>query len=223
IQPVKQAATLAHRHGALFHCDAVQAAGRIPVDMQDLGIDFLTLSSHKIGGPQGVGALCIGICGVSPVLLRGGGQEKSLRAGTENIAGIAGFGKAAEIARENLTAYQSHTTSLRAPLENALCKINSIKIYGQSVDRAPNTTLFSIPGLSSETWLMALDLEGIAVSNGAACSSGKVEPSHVLKAMGASDDEASAALRVSTSWDSTAEDIDAFITAFTKIHERIRG
>lgn len=221
IQPVKEASDLAHSHGALFHCDAVQALGRIEIDMQALGIDFMTLSAHKIGGPQGVGALCLGLCGQTPTMIYGGGQEKSARAGTENVAGIAGFGKAVELAIENIKNYQSHTCQLHTLLEDVLCKINNITIYGKNADRTPNTTLFSIPGLSSETLLMAFDLEGIAVSNGSACSSGKVEASHVLKAMDAAE-EASSAIRVSTGWNSTEDDITAFLNAWTKIYDRVK-
>ncbi len=221
IQPIKQASDLAHKYGALFHSDGVQAAGRIKIDIAEMGIDFLTLSAHKLGGPQGVGALCLGICGITPVLLHGGGQEKSARAGTENVAGIAGFGKAAALANENLSHYQTDCTNLLAPLEIVLCKINNLTIWGKDTNKTPNTCLFTIPGLSSETLLMALDLEDIAVSNGSACSSGRVEPSHVLKAMGATDDEASCAIRVSIGWNTKPEDIDAFAAAFTKIHARI--
>ena len=222
IQPIKEIADLTHKHGALFHCDGVQAAGRIDIDMPALGIDFLTLSAHKQGGPQGVGALCLGLCGVTPTLLHGGGQEKSARAGTENVAGIAGFGKAAELALENLASYQEQTSALQNKLENTLGDYKSIKIHGHNSQRASNTTLISLPGISSETLLMAFDLEGIAISNGSACSSGKVEPSHVLKAMGENDETASGALRISTGWNSTPEDIDAFLATFDKIYARMK-
>ena len=222
IQPIKDAAALAHKHGALFHCDAVQATGRIPVDIAELGIDFLTLSSHKIGGPQGVGALVLGLCGETPTLLHGGGQEKSARAGTENVAGIAGFGAAAEIALKELNAYQDKTGHMQKHLEDALSGMDGLVIYGQTAKRVPNTTLFSLPGASSETLLMALDLEGVAVSNGSACSSGRVEASHVLKAMSASDKEASGALRISTGWNTTQNDIDRFLEVWQKIYERMK-
>lgn len=222
IQPIKEISALAHKHGALLHVDGVQAAGRIDINMPTLGIDFLTLSAHKLGGPQGVGALCLGLCGVTPTLLHGGGQEKSARAGTENVAGIAGFGKATELALTNIQTYQTQTTALQTQLENALSKYEGIKIYGQNANRAGNTTLLSIPGISSETLLMAFDLEGIAISNGSACSSGKVEPSHVLKAMGENDEAASGALRISTGWNSKPEDIDAFLTTFDKIYARMK-
>lgn len=244
IQPVAKISQIARKHGAYFHCDAVQAAGRIPLNMMELGIDFMTLSSHKIGGPQGVGTLILGLCGETPTLLDGGGQEKKARAGTENVAGIAGFGFAAELALTDLTSDNDHATSgnpdtysasgstttasnysfLTTPLEVALCKINSAaKIYGAdaTTPRVPNTTFFSIPGASSETLLMAFDLEGICVSNGSACSSGTVKPSATLKAMGADDAEASSAIRISTGWNTSQDDIDAFLSAFEKIMARL--
>ena len=223
IQPVAEAGALAHKYGSLFHCDAVQAAGRIPINMAILGIDFLTLSAHKIGGPQGVGALALGICGITPTLLHGGGQEKQARAGTENVAGITGFGLAAELAKNELSSYTAKYSALQSPLENALCKINNLKIHGQNTSRIANTTLLSLPGASSETLLIALDLEGIAVSNGSACSSGRVQPSHVLKAMGASDEETTSAIRISTGWNTTQNDIDRFIKVWQNITDRLKA
>lgn len=215
IQPVKEAAMIAKNHGALIHCDAVQAAGRIPVNMQELGVDFLTLSAHKIGGPQGIGALVLGICGITPVLLYGGGQEKSARAGTENIAGIAGFGEAAKLAQ----AQQKDFTAMRTKLENFL-KENGAKVYGENLPRLSNTTFFSIQGIKAETALMALDLDGIAISGGSACTSGTVKPSHVLRAMHAPENETAAALRVSMGWDTKEEDIEGFIQSFSKFLNR---
>lgn len=222
IQPIADISALAHKHGALFHCDAVQAAGRIEIDIPALGIDFLTLSSHKFGGPQGVGALVLGLCGVTPTLLHGGGQEKSARAGTENVAGIVGFGKAAELAKAGLNDFRAQTGIFQTTLEDKLKTYGGVHIYAQGAERVSNTTLFSINGLSSETLLMAFDLDGIAVSNGSACSSGKVEPSHVLKAMGASDEAASGAIRVSTGWKTTPEDIEAFLNVWHKLYERMK-
>jgi cysteine desulfurase len=221
-QPIKEISALAHRHGALLHVDAVQAVGRIEIDAPALGIDFLTLSAHKLGGPQGVGALGLGLCGITPTLLHGGGQEKSTRAGTENVAGIAGFGKAIELASDNIGNFQETTRAFQTKLEEHLSQINGLKICGQNIDRATNTTLISLPGISSETLLMAFDLEGIAISNGSACSSGKVEPSHVLKAMGESDEAASGALRISTGWNTSQSDIETFLTAFDKIITRMK-
>lgn len=220
IQPVDKISALAKKHGSLFHSDAVQAAGKIAIDMSPGHIDFLTISAHKLGGPQGAGALCLGICGITPTLLDGGGQEKKARPGTQNTAAIAGFGAAAERAKADLSHLTTHTTSLRDILENTLCKINTgIIIHSQKAPRASNTTLFSIPGASSETLLMAFDLEGVALSNGSACASGSVKPSHVLKAMGT---DTNGTIRVSTGWASTEDDINKFLTAFEKILNRIK-
>ncbi len=222
IQPVAEISKLARKYGAYFHCDAVQAAGRIPINLLELGIDFLTLSSHKIGGPQGVGALVLGLCGETPTLLDGGGQEKKARAGTENIAGIAGFGLAAALSLEAITSAAAPT--FNAMLEKELRSISpTIKIYGceDGIARVPNTTFFSLPGASSETLLMALDLDGICVSNGSACSSGTVKASHVLLAMGEDRASASAAIRVSSGWDTKESDIRAFLSAFEKIFARL--
>ncbi|HBR68102.1 MAG TPA: cysteine desulfurase [Rhodospirillaceae bacterium] len=221
IQPIRDVSNLSKKYGALLHCDAAQAAGKIPVDIAALGVDFMTLSAHKIGGPQGVGALVLGLCGITPTLLHGGGQEKSARAGTENVAGIAGFGMAAELALKDLPRYAKFET-LRNHLEKELQKIYSrAVIHAASVPRAAGVSMFSLPGLTAETLLMALDLEGIAVSNGSACSSGNVKPSHVLKAMGASGEIAASALRISMGWATTEAEIDGFLKALGKIVNRI--
>ena len=186
IQPVARAAETAHSRGALVHCDAVQGAGKIPVDMAALGIDLLSLSAHKLGGPQGVGALIVAEGIELAPLIRGGGQERRHRAGTENLPGIAGFGAAAECALAGL-ARMAGLAELRDRLERHLrARAPEIEIYGAGAPRLPNTSCFGTPGLTAEIQVMALDLAGIAVSAGAACSSGKVAPSHVLSAMGAS-------------------------------------
>lgn len=221
IQPAAEISGLAKKYGAFFHCDAVQAAGRLPLKMIDIGADFVTISSHKIGGPQGVGALVLGMCGETPCLLQGGGQEKKARAGTENVAGITGFGMAAQAAKAQLSDFQK-LGAARDKLENALkALVPGIKIYGEKADRVANTTLAGIPGARSETMMMALDLEGVCVSNGSACTSGKVEPSHVLKAMGASDEEAGSALRISTGWATKDEDITRFLEIFARVGQRM--
>jgi cysteine desulfurase len=220
IQPVQQISELVKRNGALFHCDATQAAGRVPVDIT--GIDFLTLSSHKLGGPQGVGALVLGLCGITPTLIDGGGQEKKARAGTENVAGIAGFGVAAAAAAMELPK-RDIFTRMRDLLEFELLKINkNIVIHSRDVKRLPNTLLFSVPGTNSETLLMAFDLEGIALSNGSACTSGSVKASHVLKAMNVPDDLAAGTLRVSLGWNTKESDIEKFLKAFDKINARLK-
>lgn len=222
IQDINAISQIAHRHGALLHSDATQAAGRIAINMQSEGIDFLTLSSHKIGGPQGVGALALGLCGQTPVLLHGGGQEKSARAGTENVAGIAGFSAAAVAAKNSLHDY-SALSILRDRLENNLKSLSpDITIHGQNVERLPNTCFFSHPQINSQTALIAFDLGGIAISNGSACSSGTVKPSVVLKAMGYDDNVASGALRISLGWATQESDIDAALKAWEKIYARIK-
>lgn len=222
IQPVAQAARLAKKYGSLVHCDAVQGAGRIPVDLTELNVDFLTVSAHKLGGPQGAGALVLGLCGDTPILLKGGQQEKGARAGTENVAAIAGFGLAAKIARDNLEAYKS-LEKQRDKMEKELGTLQGLTIHGQNVPRVANTTLLTLPDVSSEVLLMALDLEGIAVSNGSACSSGTTRPSATLKAMGLSDKDASSALRISLGWATTDEEIDIFLKTWSKITTRICG
>lgn len=221
IQPIAAISALAHEHGARVHCDAVQAAGRIDLDFKTLGVDYLTLSAHKFGGPQGVGALIFREGLQMPKLLRGGGQEKRQRAGTENVAGIAGFGTAAKLADAH--AYQAHTKPLQDRLENALRSFaNDLVIVGASASRVSNTTCALLPGVSAETQLMAMDLEGVAVSSGSACSSGTFKPSHVLEAMGYGPEGAKSALRFSTGWATTANEIDQALAAYERVIKRLR-
>lgn len=221
IQPIDQVVAIARKRGALVHTDAVQAFGRIPVDIQKLGVDFLTLSSHKIGGPQGVGCLVIANCVNIAPMIKGGNQEKSFRAGTENLTGIVGFSKAVEIA--DLAAYQK-LAALRDRIENELtAAAPALKIFGKDAPRLANTTMFALPGASSETQLIALDLAGICVSNGSACSSGTVKASHVLKAMGVPESEAGSSLRVSLGWNTTEKDVELFISEWLKMYERVKG
>ena len=189
VQPVAEAAEIAHAAGGLLHLDAVQAVGRIPSDINALGADLMTLSAHKVGGPKGVGALIRAREDIHfpDPLIRGGGQERGLRAGTENVAGIAAFGAAAAAARRDSAVEAERMRALRDSLESGLKAITpGAVIFGAAVERLPNTTLFSAEGLKAETAVIAFDLEGVAVSSGAACSSGKVQPSHVLAAMGVS-------------------------------------
>ena len=220
IQPVAEVAAVVHAAGGLLHVDAVQAVGRIDCDTTALGADLLTLSAHKIGGPRGVGALVRGSEDIhfADPLIRGGGQERGLRAGTENVAGIAGFGAAAVVARRARTADADHMRALRDRLEAGLQAISrQAVIFGADADRLPNTTLFAVPGLKAETAVIAFDLEGVAVSSGAACSSGRVQPSHVLAAMGVSLSLTRGAVRVSLGWTTTAADIEKFLTAWRKL------
>lgn len=222
IQPVARVAEIARRHGALVHCDAVQAAGRVALDMKSLGVHLMTLSAHKIGGPQGIGALIVeeGVS-IEP-LLRGGGQEGRRRAGTQNLPGAAGFGAAARVAMAQLAA-GGVPAAWRDRLEAALKGVEpDLKIFGESAPRLANTSCLAAPGMASETQVMALDLAGIAVSAGAACSSGKVGPSRVLAAMGGGD-LAGSAIRVSFGWTSREADVDAFVAAWTAMRARIQG
>jgi cysteine desulfurase len=220
VQPVSQAARLVHAAGGVLHVDAVQAAGRIPCDVNALGADLLTLSGHKIGAPKGVGAL-IGRTAAPNLfdpLIKGGGQERGVRAGTENVAGIAGFGAAAAAARDGLAAETARMAALRDRLEAGL-KVASpeVIIFGAEAERLPNTTLFAVPGMKAETAVIAFDLAGVAVSSGAACSSGKVQPSHVLSAMGVPPQLARAGVRVSLGQSTTESEIDGFIEAWIKV------
>jgi cysteine desulfurase len=219
IQPVAQAARLVHSAGGLLHVDAVQAAGRIGWDISAMGADLVTLSAHKIGGPKGVGAL-IGRTGLDAFkpLITGGGQERGARAGTENVAGIAGFGAAAAAARATLAAEAARMGALRERLEIGLTSASpEVVVFGVEAERLPNTTLFAASGMKAETAVIAFDLEGVAVSAGAACSSGKVQPSHVLAAMGVPPLLARAAVRVSLGPTTTESDVDGFIEAWIKL------
>ena len=223
IQPIAEAAAIAHRAGALVHCDAVQAAGKLPLDMLSLGVDLLTLSAHKIGGPQGIGALILTPGVELKPLLLGGGQERRRRAGTENVAGCAGFGVAAGLALAKLPEAHSQA-GWRDDLERQITGLSPESvIFGRAADRLPNTSCITMPGVPAETQVMALDLAGVAVSSGSACSSGKVQASHVLKAMGVSEAVASTAIRVSLGWSSEAGDVDAFVKAWAALFQRHAG
>jgi cysteine desulfurase len=216
IQPISDIATIVHGANGLLHVDAVQAPGRIDCNIVTLGADLMTISSHKIGGPQGAGALIRnGDIHIAEPLIKGGGQERGLRGGTENVAAISGFGAAAAAAR--LTDAQ-HMAALRDALDAGLkAATPQAVIFGERVPRLPNTTLFAVPGLKAETALIAFDLEGVAVSSGSACSSGKVTASHVLAAMGAGPDLARGAVRVSLGWSTTAADVERFLETWKKL------
>lgn len=220
VQPVAAAAALVRAHGGLLHCDAVQAAGKIDVGMAALGADVLTLSAHKIGGPQGVGAIVLASdrIQIGDRLVRGGGQERGWRAGTENVAAIAGFGAAATVAMQDLDGEAVRLSALRDACEQAVRSLApEAVIFGKGAERLPNTLAFAAPGLKAETALIALDLDGVAVSSGPACSSGKVGRSHVLDAMGVPPALATGAIRISLGWATTMDDVNRFASAFEKL------
>jgi cysteine desulfurase len=220
VQPVSQAARLVHAAGSLLHVDAVQGCGRIPFDINALEADLVTISGHKIGAPKGVGALVRRDASVPfpAPLITGGGQERGVRAGTENVAAIAGFGAAATAARASLAVDGARMAALRDRLEAELkAATPQVIIFGAGTERLPNTTLFAVPGMKAETAVIAFDLEGIAVSSGAACSSGKVQPSHVLAAMGVSPSLARAAVRVSLGPTTAEFDLERFNQAWIRV------
>jgi cysteine desulfurase len=225
IQPIADIARLAKKFGHKVHTDAVQAAGRLPIDFSTLGVDYLTLSAHKIGGPQGVGALIVAEKLALSSMIKGGGQEMNRRAGTENVPGIIGFGVAARLAVDDLLEtprlarwrddLQAKLLALAGDSETAI-------VIGSHQPRVANTLCIAMRGVSSETQVVAMDLSGVAVSAGAACSSGKVKASHVLKAMGYGDDTAASALRISLGWNTEAADIARCIEAWKTLLNRTR-
>ena len=231
IQPMEKIAELVHAHDGFLVVDAVQALGRIPLSVPQLGAHFVLFSSHKIGGPQGAGALILGNGTISPVpLIRGGGQESFNRAGTENVAAIAGFGAAAAVAAQS-AGEMGAIAMLRDSIETGITticgeagnKAGAPVFFGRDAagGRLANTSCFAVPGIKAETALISLDLAGIAVSSGSACSSGKVKKSHVLEAMGVDDELAACALRVSAGSQTTGSDAEAFLGAFRNIVTRI--
>ena len=220
IQPVAEVAALARRHGALVHCDAVQAAGKIAIDAGALGVHFLSVSAHKIGGPAGSGAVVV--CGDAPLAaeLGGGGQERGRRAGTENLAGIVGFGVAAESAAADLSA-AGRLAHWRDDLERRLTALApTAPVFGAGAARLPNTSCLAMPGVTSAVQLMAFDLAGLAVSAGSACSSGKIGRSHVLEAMGVAAEVAANAIRISLGWTTTVQEIDRLVGAWGALYAR---
>jgi cysteine desulfurase len=217
VQPVGEIAELARSHGIVVHTDAVQAAGRMPIDFAALGVDTLAISAHKFGGPKGVGALVVRDHLDLVPFIRGGGQERRRRAGTENVAAIAGFGAAAEAALRDLEA-MTNVKALRDGLEAEVKRLSpGAVIVGEGAPRLANTTALALPGKLAETLVIRLDLAGIAVSAGSACSSGKVGASHVLQAMGLGQDVAAGTIRISLGATTTKEDIAAFLAAWKTI------
>jgi cysteine desulfurase len=223
LQPLSEVSALARQHKVFVHTDAVQALGKVAIDFNALGVHAMTLSSHKIGGPLGAGALILDKrVDIQPLLL-GGGQEKGLRSGTENVAAIVGFGAACAIATQHLSAYQQHTSALRNQLESGLHQLKATIFGANSVARLPNTSFFAFPNVEGETLVTALDKAGFAVASGSACSSDSNEPSHVLLAMGIEEDVARGAVRVSIGMHNTAQQIEAFLLALKQEVQRLKA
>jgi cysteine desulfurase len=223
IQPVKELAEIAHQSGALFHTDAVQAAGKIPIDVRNLRVDMMSMSSHKINGPKGVGALYIrsGL-EISPII-HGGGQESELRSGTENVPGIAGFGKACELAAKRMDQYQKHVSGLRDYLiERVTKEIPHSRLNGSRTSRIPNNAHFTFFGVNGEDLIIKLDENGVAASTGSACSVKKQKPSHVLKTMGFSYVEITGSLRLSLGMQNTKEEIDRTVDVLAGVVKELR-
>jgi len=218
IQPVAEAARIVHEAGGLLHVDAIQAFGKMLFDIKVMEADLVTLSAHKIGGPKGVGAVVLAedVQGLEP-LLRGGGQELGRRAGTENVVGISAFGAATKAAMAALEADAGRLQALKDRLEDGLKQTPDMIVFSETAPRLPNTTLFTVPGLKAETAVIGFDLAGIAVSSGSACSSGKVQPSHVLDAMGQGRELAQGAVRLSLGWSTSQTDIELALKAWRKL------
>jgi cysteine desulfurase len=226
IQPVAEAAALVHAAGGFLFCDAVQMAGRINCDIGALGADALMLSAHKMGGLKGAGALVMARAGLSPgaPFVRGGGQERGARAGTESVAAIAAFGAAVRVSLAELNAEPARLIGLRDRLTLAVRTVAAdAAIFGETAPRLTNTVCFAVPGFEAATLMIALDLAGVAVSSGSACSSGKVTPSHVLAAMGVTAELARGAIRLSLGWGSSEADVDGFARAFESVIARMRA
>ncbi len=216
VQDIAQLSEVARSRGAVMHTDAVQALGKMPVNFEALGVSAMSLSAHKIYGPKGVGALVIEKGLALQPMLYGGGHEMGLRVGTENLSGIVGFGVAAEMAQDELTARTDHCGRLRRRAEQALQKIPEVVIFAQQAKRLPNTIFFAVQGIEGSTLLMSLDRDGIAVSSGSACTSGSGEPSHVLRAMGVEESLAYGAVRVSFGNSNTIEEVDLLMASLQR-------
>jgi cysteine desulfurase len=224
IQPVADCARIAHAHGALMHTDAVQSIGKIPVDVRTLGVDLLSLSAHKFNGPKGVGALWIKRGARITSILTGGKHERSRRAGTENVPGVAGLGAAARLAAKKLTTEAPRLAALRDRLESdILARVSGTAVNGAREARVPNTTNISFDSVEAESLLIALDLEGVAVSTGSACSSGTLEPSHVLRAMGLPSPRTQNSIRLSLGAGNTDDEVDFVVSQLPGIVEKLRS
>lgn len=223
IQDVRAAAERTHVHGSLFHTDAIQAAGKMPVDFAALGVNLMTLSAHKLNGPHGVGALIWDRRVDLAPQITGGGQEQGLRGGTENLAGIVGFGAAAELVRADLETHVRGWRALREKLEAGLQQLPGVQIFAEHAERLPNTVQLSVAGYDGEWLVMELDRRGFAVSSGSACHSGSGKPSHVLLAMGLDETTARGAVRISLGADNTSDDVQALLAALGAITAKRHG
>ncbi len=223
IQPIKELAEIAHKHGVLFHTDAVQAVGTVEIDVQELGVDMLSMSGHKFHGPKGVGALYIKKGIRLPSLIHGGAQERGMRAGTENIAGVVGMAAALKEAVENIPERNARLTKMRDRLIDGLSVIDRSRVNGDRVHRLPGNVNMCFEGIEGESLLLMLDLKGISASSGSACTSGSLDPSHVLLALGLPHEIAHGSLRLTFSDENTEEDIDRILSVLPPIVERLRS
>ncbi len=224
VQPLAELASIAHERGALFHTDAVQSAGKVPIDVRAFDVDLLSLSAHKFYGPKGIGALWVRRGARLAPVMTGGRQERNRRAGTENVPGIVGLGVAAALAARRLGAEGTRLTALRDRLETGILgAVPGTRVNGAGADRVPNTTNVSFEGVEAESLLIALDLEGIAVSTGSACSSGTLEPSHVLAAMGCTFERSQGSIRFSLGVATTDQDVDRVVAVLPGIVQKLRG
>lgn len=220
IQPVKEAAALAKEYGAIIHCDAVQGAGRMPINFKDLGVDMMSISAHKLGGPQGIGALISNDSIKLAPMITGGSQESRKRAGTENVAAITGFGCAVELIDADLEN-ANEWVKWRGMFEMLITqRVPQAKVFGADAPRVAAISCITMPGVRNDTQLMAFDLAGVAVSSGSACSSGKVQPSPVLKAMGASEADATSAIRVSFGWGTSIAELEKLAELWLNLYQR---
>lgn len=223
IQPVREIAGIAHKHNALFHTDAVQAVGKVPVDVKECGIDLITLSAHKMYGPKGIGALCMNDDVKMKPMLQGGGQEYEIRSGTQNVAGIVGMGKAAEVALQNIDLYSNHVRNLRDSLVGTVLKdITHAKLNGHPAQRLPNNAHFTFLGVNGEDFIIKLDENGIAASTGSACSVQKQKASHVLRAMGMSHEEITGSLRLTLGIQNTSNEVEQAAITLSKVVNELR-
>ena len=223
IQPVREIAEITHKHDIVFHTDAVQAVGKVPVDVQALGIDMVTLSAHKMYGPKGVGALCIDNNLKIEPILHGGGQEDQIRSGTQNVAGIVGMGKATEMAMQHMDTYDNHVRNLRDRLiDSTLSKIKYSKLNGHPTQRLPNNAHFTFLGVNGEDLIIKLDENGIEASTGSACSVQKQKASHVLKAMGFNHEEITGSLRLTLGVQNTIDEIELTVSKLSMIVSELR-